>query len=195
MQKISAHHCLGFCERGKGRRKGNCSADAKRGSRLQLFKQWCLLAMPSATEQSCFPPLQQVNLKRPGTLCTKKCLFIPSPVAGTYLMEECVCKYCKGSRTSLYEKSGSDVSAFQIILRWTGSVLVDFFLCGEFNHPLIIFEELHVDSLQYVHVSLVLGSPAWTQKSRCTSLVLSRGEESPPITCWESSVWSECVNF
>lgn len=44
--------------------------------------------------------------------------------------------------------------------------------------------EFLLDALHYVHVSLVL---AWTQHSGCVSPERSRGEVSPPSTCWHRS--------
>lgn len=64
LRKISAHHSWALLEPREGKRKGNCLAAVKPGSRLQLFKQQCLLAMPSATKQNCPPFSCQVNLQR-----------------------------------------------------------------------------------------------------------------------------------
>lgn len=136
LQKNLCHHCLGFSEPGESRRQGNCSADAKRGSRLQLFKQWCLLAMPSATEQSCFPPLQQVNLQ--GLIsCAQKWVFSFQIQWQLRLWwkDGFVWKSCIGSRTSTHHEkkiwkwcfSLSDYSPVKSSGR--------FFCVVRFNHP------------------------------------------------------------
>lgn len=47
-----------------------------------------------------------------------------------------------------------------------------------------------LDSYQLYPCLLYLGARIWTQHSSCVSPALSRGKESPPLTCWWHS--SEC---
>lgn len=171
LQKISAHHCSGFSEPGEGRRKGNFSADAKRGSRLQLFKQWCLLAMPPATEQSCFPPLQAVNLQ--GLIyCVQKWVFSFQIQWQLWWNNGFVWKSCNGSRMSTnHEKqiwkwcfSLSDYSPVKSFGR--------FFCVVRLSHPLIILEKL-----PWIHSSMPMSLLCWETQHR------HRNPGAPP-QCW-----------
>lgn len=113
--------------------------------------------MPSATEQSCFPPLQQVNLQ--GLIyCVQKWVF-SLQIQWQLLIwwkSGFVWKSCKGSRTSIrYEKqiqewcfSRLDYSPIKSFGRFSHVV--------RFNHPLIILEEL-----LWIHSSMFVSLLYW----------------------------------
>lgn len=195
--KISARHSWAFLELREGKRKGNCLAAVKPGSRLQLLKQRCLLAMPSATQQNGSPFSCQVNLQRTEyILGTKPCLFHP----------EWSCSYAAegvrwlGNPAHTAEhflvvgnKPESHVSTSQTTLLWTPCL--SRFSCVV--RPTIPQSPLwSFIGLCSVSVSLWKWEAQHRpQQSWCTSPVLSRGEGSPPTSSRQSSVWREFIIF
>ena len=61
------------------------------------------------------------------------------------------------------------------------------FLTEEMLQSFYHFHDPSLDSLQHVHVSLVLGSPELD--TGVASAVLNRGKGSPSLACWKHSSW------
>jgi len=76
-----------------------------------------------------------------------------------------------------------DIKKITLSLLFSGS---QSFLKGQMLQSLNEFSGSLLDSFQYVHVSAVLGSPElYIATPYVASPVLSRGEGSPPLTCWQ----------
>lgn len=56
---------------------------------------------------------------------------------------------------------------------------------SRYCNTLIIFVALHWAHSSHVHVSLELGRPEPDPAPRCALKLLSRGERSPPLPCWQ----------